>query len=264
MRRYSLPLVILAAVAIALVLTWLALGGSGGRRDRDEIPAETRALAPFKRIQLSGSTTVNLVQDTNGPLVIGATPRSAPRITAKVRGDTLYVYASDNTRWWKSLFGRGQAGAPQLTIHFKDLDAIEVTGGVRISARDVHVPSLTIDGSGGTSLQIDDLRVSTLRVSADGALKAVLAGQVTDQSISVSGAGDYQAAKLASENATVDVSGAGKIVVNVRKTLNARISGAGVVEYLGDPDVKESISGIGRVKRRESADVAGPHIALAD
>lgn len=264
MRRYSLPLVILAAVVIALVLTWLALGGSGSRRDRDEIPAETRALAPFKRIQLSGSTTVNLVQDTNGPLVIGAAPRAAPRITAKVSGDTLYVYASDNYRWWKSLFGRGQASTPQLTIHFKDLDAIEVTGGVRIAARDVHVPSLNIDGSGGTSLQIDDLRVSTLRVSADGALKAVLAGQVTDQSISVSGAGDYQAAKLASDNATVDVSGAGKIVVNVRKRLDARISGAGVVEYLGDPVVKESISGIGRVKRRESADVASPHIALAD
>ena len=62
----------------------------------------------------------------------------------------------------------------------------------------------------------------------------------------------------------MDVSGAGKIVVNARKTLTARISGAGVVEYLGDPVVKESISGIGRVKRRESAEVAGPHVALTN
>jgi Putative auto-transporter adhesin, head GIN domain len=264
MRRYTLPLVILAAVVIALVLTWVVLGGSGGRRDRDEVPAETRALAPFKRIQLSGSTTVNLVQDTNGPLIISATPRSSPRVTARVQGDTLIVFASDNSRWWKSLFGRGPGAAPQLTIHFKDLDAIEVAGGVRISAREVRVPSLNIEGSGGTSLSIDDLRTSTLHVTGAGALKAVLAGQVTDQSISVSGAGDYQAGKLISDNAVVDVSGAGKIIVNARKTLKASISGAGVVEYLGDPVVKESISGIGRVKRRESAEVAGPHIALAN
>ncbi len=263
MRRYSLPLVILAAIAIALVLTWLALGGVG-RRDRDEIAVETRTLAPFKRIQLSGSTTVNLVQDTNGPLVIGAASRNVPRVTAKVQDDTLIVFASDNFRWWRSIFGRGSGSAPQLTIHFKDLDAIEVAGGVRIAARDVHVPSLHIDGSGGTSLSIDDLRASTLRVTGAGALKAVLAGEVTDQSISVSGAGDYQAAKLVSDNAVVDVSGAGKIVVNARKTLTARISGAGVVEYLGDPVVKESISGIGRVKRRESAEVAGPHVALTN
>ena len=101
MRRYSLPLVILAAIAIALVLTWLALGGVG-RRDRDEIAVETRTLAPFKRIQLSGSTTVNLVQDTNGPLVIGAASRNVPRVTAKVQDDTLIVFASDNFRWWRS------------------------------------------------------------------------------------------------------------------------------------------------------------------
>ena len=42
-------------------------------------------------------------------------------------------------------------------------------------------------------------------------------------------------------------------MVNARKTLNASISGAGVVEYIGDPVVKESISGAGRVKRRDAA-----------
>jgi hypothetical protein len=79
-------------------------------------------------------------------------------------------------------------------------------------------PALRIEGSGGTSLSIDDLRTTTLMVSGAGALKAVLAGQVADQSISISGAGEYQAAQLISDNAIVDVSGAGHIVVNARKT----------------------------------------------
>jgi len=53
-------------------------------------------------------------------------------------------------------------------------------------------------------------------------------------------------------------------VVNARKKLTASISGAGVVEYLGDPVVHESVSGVGRVKRRESAEASVPHIARAD
>jgi hypothetical protein len=263
MRRFSLPLVILLAIAIALGLTWLALGGASGGR-RDEARSETRALTPFKRIQLSGSTAVMLVQDTNGPLVTSIAPRTAASIGVKQQGDTLLISASDGARWWQSLFGRGPGATPQITVHFKDLDSISVSGGVRIVANEVHVPALRIEGSGGTSLSIDDLRTTTLMVSGAGALKAVLAGQVADQSISISGAGEYQAAQLVSDNAIVDVSGAGHIVVNARKTLKANISGAGVVEYLGDPVVKESVSGVGRVKRRERAEHSPPHIARLD
>ena len=85
----------------------------------------------------------------------------------------------------------------------------------------MHVPSLHIDGSGGTSLSIDDLRASTLRVTGAGALKAELAGEVTDQSISDFRRGRLPGGQLVSDNATVDVSGAGKVVVNARKTLKA-------------------------------------------
>ncbi len=70
MRRFSLPLVILLAIAIARLPDRLALGqevpsraGRGGRR------SETTPLAPFKRIEVSGSADIELVQDTNGPLV---------------------------------------------------------------------------------------------------------------------------------------------------------------------------------------------------
>ena len=263
MRRFSLALVILLAIVIALGLTWAVLGG-GGSSHRDEVaPSETAPLASFKRLQVSGSADVKLVQDTNGPFVTSGLSRKA-RINAKVQGETLVISATDGARWWRSLFGRGPAATPQITIHFKDLDAIAVSGGVRIVAPQVHVGVLRIEGSGGTSLAIDDLRATTLMVSGAGALKAVLAGQVADQSISISGAGEYQAAQLISDNASVDVSGAGHIVVNARKTLKANISGAGVVEYLGNPVVKESVSGVGRVKRRDAAEHSPPHFARLD
>ena len=264
MRRHSLALTILIAVAIAAGLTWLALGhATFGGYSADELVTDSRPSSPFKRIEVSGSANVTLIQDTNGPLVVESGPHARGRIRANVRGDTLEITASDNRRWWNALFGRGPTSAPRITIHVRDLDAIEVSGGVAIVARELHVPALRIEGSGGTSVRIDDLVTSNLRVSGSGALKAVLAGQAPDQNISISGAGDYRADRLVSDNVIVSVSGAGKVIVNAQKALKASISGAGIVEYLGNPVVREELSGVGRVKKRESAEIAGPRIAYA-
>ena len=67
--------------------------------------------------------------------------------------------------------------------------------------------------------------------------------------MAISGAGDYKGARLVSQDATVNVAGAGKVLVNAQKTLKATISGAGSVEYLGDPEVTRSVSGVGSVHR---------------
>jgi hypothetical protein len=94
------------------------------------------------------------------------------------------------------------------------------------------------------------LQATTLRLDGSGAIKANVAGKVQRQRIDLSGAGSFQASKLASDEAVIEVSGAGKAVVNAANSFEVDISGAGAVEYLGDPKVKQSISGIGKVRRR--------------
>jgi len=118
------------------------------------------------------------------------------------------------------------------------------------------VPALRIAASGATNVKIDALKTDALRFAGSGAVKAELAGQASDLTLSLSGAGDVRAAQLLSEAAKVSVSGAGKVVVNASKTLRVSLSGAGSVEYLGNPEVKQSVSGIGRVKRRDGGDSA--------
>jgi Putative auto-transporter adhesin, head GIN domain len=110
-----------------------------------------------------------------------------------------------------------------------------------------------VSASGATSLKIADLDTKLLSPTGSGAMKAELAGRATEQRVAISGAGDYRAADLVSEDARVAVSGAGNVVVRVEKTLRVGITGAGSVEYLGDPTVTQQISGAGRVRRREAA-----------
>ncbi len=256
MRRASLPLVILAAVALAALLTWIALSTAsfGNRPPRAEPGATraetvTRSLPPFSRIDVSGTTEMALVQGAAEGIAIAAGRRQG-RVEAEVRGDTLYVRSDDGGRWWDVLFGGAQA-PPQVVVTFRELSAIDAAGTVRLSATAIKVPELKIAGAGGTAIRIDDLQAGKLRLSGAGALKADVAGRVTEQVVTISGAGEYRGGRLASDDATVTVAGAAQVVVNAAKTLSANISGAGSVDYVGDPKVTERVSGAGRVRRRD-------------
>ncbi|MEO8753098.1 MAG: head GIN domain-containing protein [Casimicrobiaceae bacterium] len=272
MRRLTLPLVILACVAIAALLAWLALNSAsfGDRRPRDDAPttraeaAVTHELPPFKRMEVAGAAEVTLVQGTAESIAITPPARRTSRIRAEVRGDTLYIEAGDSSRWWDWLLGGGSGARPgQIIVTFKDLEAIAAAGSVKLTAAEIKVPELKIAGAGGTALKIDNLQCGQLKLSGAGGLKAEVSGRVTDQTITIAGAGEYRGGKLVSQNATVSVAGAGQVIINAEKTLTATISGAGTVDYIGDPKVTERVSGVGRVRRRDSADAGYPRFAVA-
>ena len=260
MRRATLPLLILACVAVAVALTWFTLsrGGGGG----GEVTTEVRTVAPFKALDVAGNAEVTLVQGKDESVKVEIEARAQPRVRARVENGTLVITGGDTRRWWNSIFGGGRGSVrPRVTVTFKTLDAIALAGSVKLTAARIDTPLLRIAASGGTLVRIDDLQAQQLKLSGAGALKATLAGRVVDQSISISGAAEVHADRLASDNASVSVSGAGSVVINAAKTLKASISGAGIVEYYGDPTVKQSVSGVGRVKRRETARMDGIRVA---
>ena len=247
MRRFALPLVILATVVVAAALAWYTLTRAGGG---SEMTTEVRAVPPFHRLEINGRADVMLVEGGSESVTVETAARGQSRVLAQVEGGTLMISAGVSRRWWSGLLGGRTTATPRISIAFKSLDAIAVSGAVRLTADKIHTNDLRIAANGGSTLRVDDIAANTLRVEGSGALKATLAGQVVEQRISISGAGDVRADKLVSQNAVVDVSGAGSIVVNAAKTLRATISGAGSVEYYGDPEIKQSVSGLGRVKRR--------------
>jgi len=66
-------------------------------------------------------------------------------------------------------------------------------------------------------------------------------------------AGHVDAVKLAAHDAQVNVSGSGHVALTARKTLATRITGAGDVEYYGDPAVERHVTGAGRIRRAGAA-----------
>ena len=77
-------------------------------------------------------------------------------------------------------------------------------------------------------------------------------GKVVSQQVTLTGAGRYQAADLQSDDAVIEINGAGTAVVWAEKTLDVGISGMGNVEYYGAPRVSKRISGVGSVTGKGS------------
>jgi hypothetical protein len=213
-----------------------------------ELVREARTATGFHRIEINGQANVTLVQGATEGVSIEA-PASA-RVRTEVRDQTLVVDVEDRRGAWHWFSGSG-GRTPRVTINVRDLDRIEVAGAVKLVADSLKSADLRIDLAGACSLSVRDLQATTLKLDGSGATKVDIAGKVVRQEIDLSGAGSYHAAKLISDEAVVEVSGAGKAVVNARNALTVDISGAGKVEYFGDPKLRQTISGIGKVSRRE-------------
>jgi hypothetical protein len=257
-QRSALPWLILGCVIVAALLAWWAVSRSFVADAPSRL--EHRGLASFHAIDVGGAARVLLVQgDANG-IDIETTPTQDVR--TRVTGGTLVV----DTRSHRTGFGffrRQAARSPRVTVTFRTLDAMRLHGAVQVQARKLDVPALRVTASGGSKLDIDDLRVETLAIDGSGALDARIGGEARKQTVDISGAGSYEAAQLRTQEATVHVSGVGHVVVNVDQTLDAEISGAGAIEYLGNPQVTQHVSGIGHVRRREGAPSSGMRVDSA-
>lgn len=249
MKRF---LVVLAIFAIAMagtlgVLWWYDSWNSGGA---DTATAE-RDLPPFSRVAIGGFTDVTLVQGSAEGISIQGAPDYLRRLRLDVTDGTLTIASPRVRHWWLDFFG-GDSKPVRIKLTYRTLDTIGVEGAATVRADRLQADRVTVTASGASSLRIAALEANELTVTGSGALKMEVAGRVATQRIRTSGAGDYRAPKLDSQAATVTVSGAGRVVVRAEKTLDIVVSGAGVVEYIGNPKVTQDIRGVGSIRRRSA------------
>ena len=233
------------------------------RRRRHWRRSDERAadVASFTRLQVAGIADITLVQGDTESIEYEASGKGE-RVKVEVRDGTLRIDSPSTRGFFGFLFGGG-ARAVRATITFRKLEKVDVSGAVKLRADGWKAEKLAFAVSGEGALRIEGLDVKELAIAVSGTVKAEIAGRATEQRIAISGAGNYRAPELASDSAKVAVSGAGKVLVNVAKTLKIAIAGAGTVEYIGDPKVTQDISGVGRVRRREAVREAFPAHAIA-
>jgi len=199
---------------------------------------ESREVSGFDSVSHTGIGRVIITQGDMESLTIEADDNLLEHITSEVKNGTLELGFNENVRFEST-------SSITFTVGAKDIVELGSTGTGLIEIDDLDTENLRIMKSGTGSISIGTLTANDLMVNADGTGDIELAGTVANQELDLKGTGDYDAPDLESQTASVGVTGTGSVVLWVLDSLDVEIVGISKVNYYGNPNVTQSITGTG-------------------
>ena len=234
------------AVSYAAILCALCFAAMApAHAAADGLAREQRPVAGIERVVLRAVGDLYVTQGTQERLVVEAEKPLLGRISSTLNHGVLTFDITGGP------FASRHPVRYHLTVtNLKSIDA-RGSGDINVGALRGDALDLKLAGSGNATLHDLDTKQLTVRIlsSADVSLD----GHAMRQTVSLDGAGDYDASKLRSEQADVSIGGSGSITVRVKARLTARISGSGEIRYYGSPKVDSAITGAGEVRRAGEA-----------
>ena len=209
----------LAALAIltACSLNWNKIRGSG------IIKTESREVTSFSAIAFKSVGKLRIQQIGKESLTIIAEDNILPTFESRVSGQTLYISSNESS-------------------------SIDPTQPIEFVVEVKSLQSLDINGVG--SIEVKDIQGKRLSVSLDGVGSVAISGKVDVLELNLDGVGSFNGTGLKAKQAKVQNKGVGNAVVNASEELDATVLGIGSIEYIGSPQIKESVKGMGVIKKK--------------
>jgi hypothetical protein len=215
----------------------------GVARGSGTVVSEEREIGELTEVELQSFGSVHIKQGERESLRIEAEDNLLRYIETEVRGGKLVIRHRRGTRLVNTM-------PIDYYVTVRALNAISVSGAGNVDAPELKTERFAVRLSGAGNVQIEGLEAEQLKATISGAGGlAIEGGDIQEQEVIISGAGDYRARDLKSREATVRLSGMGSATVHARDRLDVTISGAGSVQYVGDPEVEQQVTGLGRVRR---------------
>jgi hypothetical protein len=229
----------IATRAITIVAVLAAVCSAVFARE-EGIVREQRAVSGFDRIVFHTVGELHIVQGDREALLIEAEPRVIPKVTTIVKDGALHIDLVGNVSTQQPL-------RYHLTV--KRLRGIVSEASGEINASRIQTDRLDVVLAGSGPLKIADLAAETFQVRVTGSADVSISGVVRGQSVAIEGSGEYAADRLMSRLARIVITGSGSARVSAAEELTVEIAGSGTVTYIGNPRVRQQITGAGSVER---------------
>lgn len=242
MKKRTIPIV----VALMLVgLTSLAVGGCIGAdvTGSGNLTTETHALTDFTRIEAHNGFELEVTMSDTFSIEITADDNVHEYIVVKKSGDTLEI-GLRGTRFYHSVTIEAKVTMPAL---YK----IELSGGSQAYITGFSsTHDFEVELSGGSRLS-GDIITGDVEFELSGGSQVDLGGTGEDLAIEASGGSRLDIEDFPIDDASIDMSGGSRATINISGTLNAVLSGASRIEYVGEPTLGNlEMSGESKVERK--------------
>ena len=246
------------------------------------------SLGYLRQLELSGHGHLRIVAAPDWSLTRadGSIPDAEDHKCYRQQGDTLYIGTDTGTNGgYGSVTGSNNiasisssvigsivqtAGSTVMTgnsgvqttemppfdfvLHGPRLPHIAASDRVVIEAEGAGFAKQSVDCrlSGEASFVCHDVDAPLVELELTGNSLVEISGVAKALQLEVTGSGEMDFSACRAESATVDVTGSGRIEVNVSDTLEGSITGSGTVIHVGEPRHKRiEVHGSGRVRHRQ-------------
>ncbi|MBM1107871.1 DUF2807 domain-containing protein [Aurantibacter crassamenti] len=206
-----------------------------------------RSVGDYDRIGISGFFDVDFVSGQEGEITLNGESNLLEHIVTEVKNGQLNIKVEKGYNLSPSSWKDGI----HITVPIESIDAValsgsgDIVGKTKIKSKNFKT---SMSGSGDITLEIDADNVSSA-MSGSGDIK--LSGRATNFDATISGSGDIAAYALEADNVEATVSGSANIEVTANKSLKARVSGSGDIDYKGNPEkVDTKSAGSGDITKR--------------
>ena len=147
-----------------------------------------------------------------------------------------------------NLLSMVQTAVEDGVLEISPFAGIDSTNDVHIKVTTPSLEAIHLEGANRLVLDIDTTRDIEVHIEGAGRMRAK--GRVGKLTVHSEGAGTIDAAELVAKAVDVTIEGAGRASVHATQSLKARIEGAGLVRYGGNPpNVEKTIDGIGHISQ---------------
>ena len=204
----------------------------------DDTDTRTYKVQPFTKIHLEGGYKVILEQGSQQGLRIKTDEDNFQYIDVQSNSESLSLKVTKKHFDFDEMI---------LYITFKDLETLEVEGGIYLETKGyVELKDFYFHVSGGANIEMN-MKANRIKVKGEGGVKLEFNGIADELDATISGAGYLNATDLKTKRTNCKIEGACVASVYATEWLDASISGVGKISYKGDPQVSKKIEGIGLV-----------------
>lgn len=228
------------SIAVLAGLSVVLLAGCGSVVGSGDPATSERDVEAFDAVRLEGVGDVRVEIGSPASVVVETDDNLLERITTEVEAGVLVIDEEDPGTILPRSGLRIEVVVPALT-------SVDMAGAGSIDVGTVTSERFAVAMGGAGSVTIADLTADELAVNLSGAGDITIAGSATTQTVSLSGAGDYDGGDLRTEAADITASGVGGVEVWVVESLSVTASGVGSVSYWGSPSTNISASGVGSI-----------------
>jgi len=222
--------IIIAAivVVVAVVCTVLVLEGwPRGLVGSGNLETETYAFTDFTEVEISSAFEFEIEQSGSYSINVTADDNIMEYVHVSQDGQTLKIGLSRAT-WLGPVTLRASVTMPQLS----DLTISGASRGTVSDFSSAEDMAITVSGA---SRVTGDIVAGNVDFGISGASTIELEGSASDMDANVSGASSLKLDDFIVNNADVDFSGASSGTINLNGRLDADLSGASRLWYIGEP-----------------------------